>query len=317
MKSLINFLQLVYPPISNQCAEWLWEDKAVREYVSRSKLYMLAQRQEVMFEDYIINSDSRCFEFSLSLGEEKQEGLSVRLDDLVLCSDKDVEFEIGPQIFRAWEVKNEERTDNLLYWATTDKFLYDTWRKRFTINGNFNLRKLTKYELYYVGISKKQDSFTRLFKNGHKNRSKILSNETQITPTARLTDEIYIFFFDIEELQISQICVDDDIELSKATTKEWLIADAEKAFIKILNSKYNDEKYENYPQGKDGLYDKGFTRYGYFLDEDIEFSTESRSLKGVHNYFSNPVEHPDFIFTDGESVGVLGHEQSAEYAKNP
>ncbi len=254
MKALINFLQLVYPPVSNQSAEWLWEEKEAREYISRSKLYMLAQRQEVLFKDYSINEKTYCFEFTLSMGNVIQPRLSVQLDDIVLCSDKNVEFEIGPQIFKIWEVKNEKSTDSLLYWATTDKLLYDIWRGRFVIKGEFDIRKFTKYELYYVGISTKQDSFSRLFKNGHKNRTKILSNETQITPTGRLTDEIYIFFFDIEELQISQYGFEDDIELLTAINKVWLIADAEKAFIKILDSKYNEVKYENYPQGEDGLY---------------------------------------------------------------
>lgn len=39
MKELKINLELVYPPISNQEGEWLWEDKEVRECVKRSKLY--------------------------------------------------------------------------------------------------------------------------------------------------------------------------------------------------------------------------------------------------------------------------------------
>ena len=49
MKSLINTLSLVYPPITNQEADWLWEDRDVREYVKESKLYMIVQRRCIEF----------------------------------------------------------------------------------------------------------------------------------------------------------------------------------------------------------------------------------------------------------------------------
>ena len=315
MKASINLLKLVYPPVSNQFAESLWEDPVVRNFVSRSKLYMLAQRQEVFFRDYHINEESYRFEFSLSCGNITRSGLSISLIDLDMClNDKDLEIEIGPQLFRIWVLENGERIKDPLYWATTDKFLYDVWRKRFSVSGDLDVRDFTKYQLYYVGISKKQDSFSRLFQNGHKNRTRILSNETQITPTARLTDEIFIFFFDIEDLNITHFV--DEISLPTATPKEWLVADAEKAFIKILDSKYNEEKYENYPHGEDGLYGKGFDRYIYTIDEDIEFVTSRRSFRGVHDYFNNPSIHPDFIYTEGDTVTVKDYETSAAYAKN-
>lgn len=316
MKSSINFLKLVYPPVSNQCAEWLWKDKDVRKFISRSKLYMLAHRQEVLFFDYRFNKESYRFDFSLSMGNIIRTNLSVHLDDLAVCSDKEMEIEIGPQILRIWALENGERTANPLYWATTDKFLYDVWRNRFSVSGEFDVRDFTRYHLYYVGISKKNDSFSRLFENGHKNRTRILSNETQLVPTARLTDEIFIFFFDIEDLGIAQFDASDEIALPPTTPKERLVADAEKAFVKILDCKYNEEKYENYPRSEDGLYESGFDRYGFIIDEDIELVTARRSFRGVHDYFSNQSIHPDFIFTEGDSVTVIDHETSAAYSTN-
>ncbi len=316
MKSSINFLKLVYPPVSNQCAEWLWKDLEVRDFLTRSKLYMLAQRQEVLFRDYRICEKNYRFEFSLSCGGITRTGLSVCLDDLASCSANEVEFEIGPQIFRIWAFENGKRVEEPLYWATTDKFLYDLWRGRFAISGALDVRDFTKYQLYYVGISKEHDSFSRLFKNGHKNRTKILSNETQITPNARLTDELFIFFFDVEDLGIAHFGAGDEFELPTATPKKLLIADAEKAFVKILNSKYNEEKYEKYPRGEDGLYGRGLDRYGYIIDEDIEFVTARRSFRGVHNYFTNRATHPDFIFTEGDTVTVIDHETSAAYSQD-
>lgn len=47
VRHLINKLQLVYPPISNQEGVWLWEVEAVRESVKASKLYMIGHREEL------------------------------------------------------------------------------------------------------------------------------------------------------------------------------------------------------------------------------------------------------------------------------
>ena len=64
MYASLNFVKLVYPPISNQFAEWLSEEEVVREYVKHSKLYMLAQRHEVLFSNYGINSAEKKFFFA-------------------------------------------------------------------------------------------------------------------------------------------------------------------------------------------------------------------------------------------------------------
>jgi hypothetical protein len=316
MKSSLNFLKLVYPPVSNQFAEWLWEEHVVRDFLSRSKLYMLAHRREVFFRDFRIDVENWKFEFSLSMGDITSAGLSVPIDDLIMCSDKDIEFDIGSQCFRIWAFENGQRLAEPIYWATTDKFLYDIWRKRFSVSGAFNVRDFTKFQLYYVGISKKNDSFSRLFKNGHKNRARILTNETQIASNARLTDEIFIFFFDVEDIGITQFGADDEFVPPTVTSKELLIADAEKAFVKILDSKYNEVKYENYPLGGDGLYGRGFDRYGYIIDEDIEIVTATCSIRGVHNYLFNQSIHPDFIYINGDEVSLIDNETSAEYSKN-
>lgn len=304
-KHLINQLQLVYPPISNQSAEWLWDDKVVREYVKRSKIYMLAQKQEVLFDDYSIDTEEFTFEFSLKIGDQKQPNLAIRCNDLVDCYDKNIEFEIGPQIFKIWD-RDKPPSEEPIFWATTEKLLYDLWRGHYPIKGDIDLRKLTKYNIYYVGISNKQDSFSRLFKNGHKNRTKILSNERQITPTGRLTDEIYIFLFDIKEIQlITSLSFEEPVP----TPKEWLIADAEKAFVNFLKSKYNDIQFKKYPEGADGLYGKGFDTYSYMIDEDIEFYNDQARFVGVHNYYAHFSGSPSFILTRGDQAELINGEE--------
>ena len=49
MKVQLHFLKLVYPPISNQEAEWLKEIPEVQEVIKHSNLYMIGQRHESKF----------------------------------------------------------------------------------------------------------------------------------------------------------------------------------------------------------------------------------------------------------------------------
>ncbi len=309
MYASLNSVKLVYPPISNQVAEWMSEEPAVREYVKRSKLYMLAQRHEVLFENYEFNQSEETFNFDLVCGQIAARGLKIEINSLIGNFEYEIEIEIGPRHIRIWDVKSREAEP--IYWATTDKILYDFWRKRINITGLPSVLPFTKFDLYYVGISKKNDSLSRLFDTGHMNRTKILSNETQYSPTARLTDEIYIFLFDIEDLRIKTLAI-DDLQLPDTIDKKKLISDAEKAFIKTLDCKYNKIKYKSYPEGADGLSKTGLTQYGYVIDEDISFVTPKGTIRGVHKSFLENTRHPDLIFIEGDNVTLESFEVAAQ-----
>ena len=315
MYSSLNFVKLVYPPISNQVAEWLYDVPAVREYVRNSKLYMLAQRHEALFENYGVNNSDRTFYFDLVCGSVEARNLLINIYEFIDGFEGEVEIELGSQLIRIWDITN--KNGEPIYWATTDKLLYDCWRKRISISNLKNIHAFTSFDLYYVGISKENDSFSRLFESGHKNRLKILTNEKQYTPTARLTDEVYIFLFDIEDLGVKTFSI-DDFAIPKSLNKKKLVADAEKAFINILDCKYNEVKYKNYPEGADGLSNVGLTRYGYFIDEDITFMTPKGKIRGVHDIFTIKGCHPDLIFIEDDSVEVFTAETFESVAqRNP
>lgn len=63
---------------------------------------------------------------------------------------------------------------------------------------------------YYVGIATKGDSFQRLIERAHEKRLSILTNESQIKPTARLSDEIILFLFDSVPLLIRSFSLEED-----------------------------------------------------------------------------------------------------------
>ncbi|WP_434300616.1 hypothetical protein [Corallococcus exiguus] len=305
-KRLVSSIYLTYPPISNQEADWLWNDSDVREHVKDSKLYMLAQREEVFFANCKFDSESCCLCFSLETSGHAAHGLSIDFTS-TLSSRDEVLVEVGRKHVRIWSVVDGEK-DDVLEWFTVDKLLFDHWRGHTVVSGLGDCSVFTAFRLYYVGISKRDDSFSRLFQNGHVNRTRILSNETQIRDGARLTDEIYVFLFDIRQLHMRTVELEGDIEAifeDPSVEAERLAADAEKAFVNILDTKYNTVKYERYPEGNDGLYGSGLDSYGYYIDEDIVFQTEVATIRGAHHGADGSNRGADLILISGDDVTLV------------
>ncbi|MFW6145589.1 MAG: hypothetical protein ACOC4Y_02190 [bacterium] len=315
MKVQLHFLKLVYPPISNQEAEWVKNIPEVQEVISRSNLYMIGQRHESKFiidEHSVIPDFVNEFSanFTYSIGDDSTE---VTIDFLTILElreinldETDLEFEFGEKLIRIWSCKRgSEEKIAVIDWFTTEKILFDAWRGHPAIKGFSNLRKFTRYYLHYVGMSKKEDSLSRLVIKPHDKRLRILSNESSYTYSSRITDEIILFFFRVEPWSIHILNSDTDItECRKNATIEHnkIIADAEKAFVYVLDSKYNAVKYLHYPKGKDGLYNSGLKRYSYTIAEDITFLTESESIAGCFAPQGYIADKSDLIQIEGDDV---------------
>jgi hypothetical protein len=305
--------------VSNQEAEWLKDDSGVQDCISQSKLYMIGQRKEAKFVfDNAMVRKSFCLgksNFNFVVGDESSE---FALDFKEIIESRGIEpfsecieFELGPKMIRIWLYdKNGERKD-VIAWFTTEKLLFDKSRGRKGLYGLDDYKKFTNYILHYVGISKKGDSLTRLVIKPHDKRLRILSNEQSFDKLSRLTDEMVLFFFRIEPLEFSSCSFDEaeKIEEMLAGPKfddVAIVADAEKAFVKILKTEYNALKYENYPKGEDGLYRFGLDRYGYVIGEDISFVTGSGTIKGAFStYVAIPSDEADLIFIEGEKVEIV------------
>jgi len=313
MQTQINFIKLIYPPISNQEADWLWEDERVRDYVSSSKLYLIAQRREVFFEDFRWREGEPSLIFDLVMGSTAIRNVVLPFDHF----DDDLELELGNKMIRVWRAGEIGQDGALLEWFTADSLLFDYWRGARVVLGLEDYRQFTTFDLFYVGISKKDDSLTRLFKTGHKARTKILSNETQIGKNARLTDELFIFLMDFEALGFSTLLDDSEEAIAKFLASETvtdlrLVADAEKALVKVLDTSYNKEKYAKYPTSKDGLKNAGLSRWAFTIDEPLTFRTD-RIEMSFKRWLENPLAPSmgDTIHVDGASVQVGSPDGSA------
>ena len=313
MKALNIGLELVYPPISNQEGEWLWEDLEVREYVKRSQLYMIGHRKELKFADVeFVPIEFGIIKFKLVLDNiiSPYISLSVRgMMQHLYATGNSIVLEAGDKLIRV----RDEETDKIIFWMTPDKFLFDYSKHRndhfsVTIEKMFDLKVFSRFELYYVGISKENDSFSRLFERAHHGRLKILSNEIQKTRTARLTDELLIFMFDLKYFNIN--IIEQDIEDLYYYTDNHtaVVADAEKAFIKLMNIKYNKVKYLNYPYSKDGLYNSKLDRYLFSINENIVFYTNDIEFVGAYDYYAKK----DAILVEEDYAEILKFSTDSE-----
>ena len=52
MKILVNDLDLIFCPFSNQEGVWASEDMELRDYLKHSKIYMIVHREELIFVEY-------------------------------------------------------------------------------------------------------------------------------------------------------------------------------------------------------------------------------------------------------------------------
>lgn len=318
----LNYLKLMYPPISNQEAEWIKDDPIVKDQLKTSRLYMIGQRHEAKFlinyENAIDNNGRIDLEFC-SNGKTMRGYIDVgkllqyRNYDI---SDKntDIEIELGEKLIRFWIIDSasEEKID-VLDWFPTEKFLWDKGRNHPALVGFEEYREFTKYYLHYVGISKKEDSLTRLMVRPHDKRLRILSNEHPMNYGSRPTDEIVLFFFEIRPLQLTTFDEGNfDSILNPNLYDDNVVADAEKAFVNLLRANYNEVTYQNYPKGSDGLYSVGLDRYGYIIGESIELITDQSTIRGDFHSDEILASSADMIFIEGDNVQLIKYDGLAK-----
>lgn len=305
MRNQIHQLELIYTPISNQEAEWLKDDPDVQKHLSESKIYFIGQKPESYFTypDNIkeIIEKNGTIEFELTCGTKKDKG-KLDIEKMAQYYNYDfdkleqIQIQTGKKLIRLFEYT--QNSEEILDWFTTEKITYDRSRKKPFIHGLDKYKDFLKYDLHYIGISKSEDSLRRLVIKPHDKRLRILSNEHPLGIGSRVTDEIILFFFRITTLEIrTEIEKNLDLLNDPVIDEEKIIADAEKAFIKVMNTEYNAQKYDSYPNSMDGLFETGVDRLVYLLNEDITYLTVDNNITGEYNkYFAN--NNSDYIAID-------------------
>lgn len=322
-KNKLTVLTTVYPPISNADAVRLMGIPAVEKMLRTSDFYMIGARAQARISAPQFDQDANMMSFDLLIGDEPPNPVCVALQELpgVKALDGDVfvvEYDEAGSGFKVWGKAGPQTNEEPLEWFTTEKLLWDRTRGRPGIYGLDNCRDLATYDLLYVGIAKVGDSFDRLLARGHKARQDILSSEHARSPGARPSDEIFLFMFKVEPMIVTTFDFDHeftDADLSGDYDAKRIVADAEKAFVHLLDPPYNREKFRNYPKGKDGLFGQGYRRYGYVIGEQMAFNTPHGQIRGGVDEFGMISKHADAIFVEGEMVTLYTAEEMAATAE--
>lgn len=316
---LINSLQLQYPPISNQEAEWLKEDPEVVERMKRSRLYMIGQREELLFDDPEFDQLTGRIRvvFRSHTGQACQGEIELGTKEVIaaLMKEMEVDVEAGPKMIRIFTPDKEGRPNEVLRWFTVDLLLFNKWRRDPAIIGFDNYRDFSRYKLLYVGVASKGNSYERLIRRAHEKRLSILSNERQLKPEARVTDEVMLFFFNSRLLTFRTFAFSPDenfdlIGTDPPFSDHQANIDAEKAFTFFLKAKYNRILYKEFPKSTDGLYGIGLDRYMHLIDEDIELVTESGSFRGAAFAIATPgPQCADAIFVQRDRAEIVSFDK--------
>jgi hypothetical protein len=322
---MLSTLHLVYPPVSSFEADSVKDDAEVEALLRESDFYMTAMRPEVLFDEIELDgvrwtvratgetADGEAIADHVTLDVER-----LAIDTLGKMPD-DVWAEVGPKLIRLWPGREEDAKAGHIDpfdWFTTEKLLHDKGRGVAGITGLERHRDFATYELLYVGIAKKTDTYARLFVQAHKTRQRILSVEWPRRIGARVTDELILFPFRVEPTIFRTFGPDDGLTDTSSGTwaqyKKRVVADAEKAFVHLLDPQYNVEKFASYPQGADGLYGGEHQRYGYLIAENVTFTTENGTMRGSMNPALGMFDDSaDWIFVEGDAVELVGRSQPA------
>ncbi|MBP0998039.1 hypothetical protein J8629_13375 [Serratia fonticola] len=302
----ITYLELAFPPISNQEAV-IFKDQPAADFMRNSDFYMIAGKAETSFKNF-----NRINEFEISFdiasGDNIVSSGFVNFNELESFKKSTHEMKYISLDEKELAITFSTGNDEFYYIDrfTPESILWNKSRGLEGISGFENYRELMVYDLLYTGIAKVGDSYDRLIKRGHHARVEILSNEKQRLPGARVSEEIFIFLFKLEPLFISSFGQDSPVDLDFGYDHKKIVADAEKAFVSLLEPEYNKERFKRYPEGKDGLYASKLDSYAYLIAETLTFNTPSGSITGGKNDgYWNFFNDADMIFTDKKTTTIL------------
>ncbi|AZB17628.1 hypothetical protein EG352_07530 [Chryseobacterium indologenes] len=317
MRSQLHQLELVYFPISNQEAEYVKDNPEVQELISQSNLYFIGQKPETYFEFASAEEIESAFHnerkltFNVICGNKKSQCV---LDMNMLCDYykvpvDEIDIEIGRKVITI--IRMDRDKPEVFEWFFTEKLIFERSRekKTFILELDDFLDFFT-YNLHYVGISKNQTSFERLIVKPHDTRLRILTNEHPLNFGSRVTDEIILFFFRVKSQEIKQYLSEEDwneLGENELEDPKRIIADAEKAFVSVINTSYNRVKFNGYPVSMDGLSGSKVNRLSYAIDENITFITDSVSLVNKRNSLFQMEAYSDFISIDFDDNTVKLH----------
>lgn len=307
-KRLFNVLHLAYAPLSNYDFVMVKDDDFIQHYINTGKIYIIAQRPVLTFENFILNSDdpeNPVFEF-----EVRQKGLKEKLickfplfqDSFNIphgsyCniainytypkSEGTLDYAMPFSSMTNFVVNSQDN----YFWISPEKLIYHYLRNSLDIHISGDISLFLKYKIHYIGKATQQDVIKRL--TGHSHLQDILSIERPFHYESLPTDEIALLFLSFKDNIFMNTYAPGD-ELDEAVRilmgenpiiDETIYLDAEKALISALKPKHNKVLYKKYPESLDGLHPHNLDLYTFTIDDPLTLVYDTGEIKGREDTF--------------------------------
>jgi len=311
-KAKMSTLNLIYAPISSRIASLGSDNEQFAEQIAKSDFYMIGGRAKASFSDVKADLKNMLIHVTISIAGGPTSKGAIDLSRITELDDD--ERDTVPLKYSKDEnyitllIIDSNGNERIIKNYTPESILMLVGRKNYdTLVGFDNFLEMSTYDLLYVGIATKGDTFSRLIQHGHYARQKIMSEEPQRFPGALVSDEIFIFPFEVDPLFVTSFGVDSEIEdkdLDFTYESKRIVADAEKAFVSLLKPPYNKQLFVNYPKGSDGLYNEGLRSYSYSIAEGLRFRTTYGDFNGARDRYIDFSNDADSIIVEGDEVTV-------------
>jgi hypothetical protein len=305
LKTKQTVLEMVFPPISNREVAKLRGEKAIESRLSQSDFYMAATKPHGEFCN--IREIPGAIKFDIKIKDVVVGSGGINLLDF-LATARHIGISCSKSAITVWATDRNRNHLRMLDRYTPEGAIWRRSRFDSDISGLDNYEELSTYDLLYIGIAPKSNSYDRVISQVHHARLSILSEEATKTPGAHISDELFFFFFQLHSnyIYVNSMMEDDSkgVNLDLSPQKQ-VLADAEKAFVKLLDPKYNTIKYKGYPRGTDGLYSSGLHRYQYLIQENLIFNAPAGRFRGGRRRGTDPLTNlADYIMVSGDEVQI-------------
>ncbi len=305
LKAKHTYLEMVFPPISNREVAKHRGNAAIQAHLRKSDFYIIAAKAHGQFANLSISEDA--IKFDIKIKDAVSGSGEILLKKYSLTENR-LRVAASKMAITIWATDEDQNDVRMLDRYTPEGAVWRRSRFDEDIAGLDNYEELSVYDLLYVGIATKGDAYDRVIGGDHHARLKIMSEEPMRTAGAHISDEIFCFFFQLDSMYVAINANFEDESIETAldvNPPKRVLADAEKAFIRLLDPNYNAEKYRKYPKGKNGLYASALNRYQYSILENLIFNTPNGRFRGGRSPATDPRTNlADFLMVDGDEVSI-------------
>ncbi|MBY2941864.1 hypothetical protein HF264_19550 [Rhizobium leguminosarum] len=291
IKNATILARAAYPPVSAWEFKSITTEKLVRDRLSASTIYFVVQRPMLWFDNVepdhnpmsfdIVDGSGKCIHCVLNV----YEALGLREDEII---DVEVSFHrletSSQRPFRHVAAIRVYRGGEFLAWWSPAKLLFEASTRGLPLKGAGDLDAFIDYDVHYIGQAFDQKVWKRL--KAHAKLQDVLTEEDVRGEFHRRPAlEVSLITLEIIGIQeqgfdaqspillpspyepiIHQFDVDPPSDNFAAFYRPWLVAgdppatnELEAMLIHMFDPKYNEVKFSNYPNIKNGTRSVGYT----------------------------------------------------------